>query len=245
MNLVPAKLGFSVADGESVELRFENGDLVLRFVDWREQSVEHRFVDALAFRWSARPSVAAPRDDETYELQESPWLLEEVRAADAGEASDFSHYVLCFNAEKVLEVVSRRSASVPASTTFPATAASVKVSRGDVFWIGPDESRGPDVAYSHPHVVVQDDVLNRSRISTVVVCALTSNLHRANEPGNVLLDEGEGNLPERSVVVVSQISSVEKSRLGERVGSLSDERVEQILAGLRFQQAAFFRDGLP
>jgi mRNA interferase MazF len=89
-------------------------------------------------------------------------------------------------------------------------------------------------------VVVQDDVFNHSRITTVVVCALTSNVHRANEPGNVLLEVGEGDLPERSVVVVSQVSSVEKARLGERIGSLSDGRVEQILAGLRFQQVSFF-----
>ena len=88
---------------------------------------------------------------------------------------------------------------------------------------------------------MQDDLFNHSRITTVVVCALTSNLHKASEPGNVLLDVGEGDLPEHSVVVVSQISSVEKSRLGDRIGTLSAERVEQILAGLRFQQVSFFR----
>ncbi|HYH97514.1 type II toxin-antitoxin system PemK/MazF family toxin, partial [Hyalangium sp.] len=115
-----------------------------------------------------------------------------------------------------------------------------RIHRGDVFWIGPDDSRGPVPSYSHPHVVVQDDVFNHSRITTVVVCALTSNLHRANEPGNVLLEVGEGNLPQQSVVVVSQVSSVDKARLGERIGSLSDTRVEQILAGLRFQQVSFF-----
>lgn len=119
--------------------------------------------------------------------------------------------------------------------TGPAT-----INRGDLFWIEPDESRGFLPDYSHPHVVVQDDVFNHSRISTVVVCALTSNLKRASEPGNVLLDVGEGNLPRQSVVVVSQISSVDKARLGERIGSLSDARVEQILAGLRFQQVSFF-----
>jgi mRNA interferase MazF len=115
-----------------------------------------------------------------------------------------------------------------------------RIDRGDVFWIGPDATRGPDASYSHPHVVVQDDVFNHSRIESVVVCALTSNLHRAHEPGNVLLELGEANLPTQSVVVVSQISSVDKQRLGERIGSLSAARVEQILAGLRFQQAAFF-----
>ncbi len=115
-----------------------------------------------------------------------------------------------------------------------------KIDRGDVFWIDSDDSRGPNPSYSHPHVVVQDDVFNHSRITTVVVCALTSNPHRANEPGNVLLDPGEGNLPKQSTVVVSQISSVEKARLGEKIGSLSDARVKQVLAGLRFQQVSFF-----
>jgi len=115
-----------------------------------------------------------------------------------------------------------------------------RISRGDVFWVEPDASRGAVPGYAHPHVVVQDDVFNRSRITTVIVCALTSNLHRAREPGNILLDELEGNLPKQSVVIVSQISSVEKTTLGERIGSLSDQRVEQILAGLRFQQATYF-----
>lgn len=114
------------------------------------------------------------------------------------------------------------------------------INRGDLFWIEPDESRGSVPGYPHPHVVIQDDVFNHSRISTVIVCALTSNLKRANEPGNVLLEVGEGNLAKQSVVVVSQVSAVYKSRLGERIGALSDDRVEQILAGMRFQQASFF-----
>jgi len=108
--------------------------------------------------------------------------------------------------------------------------------RGDLYWIA---SRS-DAGYFHPHVVVQEDVFNRSRIDTVVVCALTSNLHRAHEPGNVLLEVGEGGLERQSVVVVSQIDSVLKSSLGERIGAVSPERVEQILDGLRFQQRSFF-----
>jgi mRNA interferase MazF len=114
------------------------------------------------------------------------------------------------------------------------------INRGDIFWVAPDDSRGPPPSYSHPHVVVQDDIFNHSRISTVVVCALTTNLTKANEPGNVLLEPDEGNLPRRSVVIVSQICSVEKGRLGERIGALSDKRVEQVLAGLRFLERSFF-----
>jgi mRNA interferase MazF len=114
------------------------------------------------------------------------------------------------------------------------------MNRGDIFWLEPDDTRGSIPGHAHPHVVIQEDVFNRSRIHTVIVCALTTNLNRATEPGNVLLDAAEGNLPKRSVVIVSQVSSVEKSKLGERIGALSTERVEQILDGLRFQQASFF-----
>ena len=114
-----------------------------------------------------------------------------------------------------------------------------RISRGDVFWVAADVE-GTKQSAPHPHVVVQDDVFNHSRVATVVVCALTTNLRRAGEPGNVLLDPGEGNLPRQSVVVVSQLSSVEKALLGERIGALTPERVEQILAGLRFLQATYF-----
>lgn len=122
-------------------------------------------------------------------------------------------------------------------------ASSRPVRRGELYWIEPSDDDDVAPNFAHPHVVVQDDLFNASRIATVIVCALTSNLHRANEPGNVLLDEGEGGLARRSVVVVSQISSVLRARLGARIGILSTERVESILAGLRFQQAITKREG--
>ena len=115
-----------------------------------------------------------------------------------------------------------------------------RIHRGDLFWLVPEDSQGSLPGIPHPHVVIQEDVFNRSRIRTVVVCALTSNLKRAQEPGNVLLDVGEGHLPKQSVLVVSQVSSVDKTALGEFIGTLSDRRVEQVLAGMRFQQASFF-----
>jgi mRNA interferase MazF len=115
------------------------------------------------------------------------------------------------------------------------------IHRGDLFWLCDNEPGRSTSGIAHPHVVVSDDVFNHSRVATVIVCALTSNLNRHNEPGNVLLEPGEGNLEKLSVVVVSQVSSVPKDTLGQRIGSLSDTRVDQILAGLRFQQASFFR----
>lgn len=114
------------------------------------------------------------------------------------------------------------------------------VQRGDLFWVSPAEGRGTVPSVAHPHLVIQEDVFNRSRIQTVIVCALTSNLSRANEPGNVRLEVGEGNLPLPSVLVVSQVSSVARTELGPYIGALSSQRVEQVLDGMRFQQASFF-----
>lgn len=116
-----------------------------------------------------------------------------------------------------------------------------QVRRGDIYWIAADESKGTIPGVPHPHLVVQEDVFNRSRISTVIVCALSSNLHKASEPGNVLLEPGEGELARQSVVVSSQVSCVYKTRLGDFVGSLSGSRVDQVVAGLRLVQDAFHR----
>jgi len=117
------------------------------------------------------------------------------------------------------------------------------VSRGDIFWIAADATRGSVPGAPHPHVVVQEDVFNHSRINTVLVCSLSSNLRKASEPGNVLLEPGEGSLEHQSVVVASQVSCMYKSRLGAHIGSLSQARVDQIVAGLRFIQEAFHRRG--
>lgn len=93
--------------------------------------------------------------------------------------------------------------------------------------------QGSEPGYIHPAVVVQSDLFNASGIGTIVVCATTTTLRRADDPGNVLLDFREGGLPDRSVVNVSQIIAVDRSRFMERMGALSHDRVRQILDGIR------------
>ena len=107
------------------------------------------------------------------------------------------------------------------------------ISQGDIFWVDLDEPTGSGPGYRHPHVVIQNNVFNRSRINTVVVCALTSNLQRAKAPGNVLLESGEADLPKQSVVVVSQLFTVDKSQLSEHIGTLAKKRIRQILDGIK------------
>lgn len=107
------------------------------------------------------------------------------------------------------------------------------IRQGDVFWVDLGRPTGSGPGYRHPHVVVQNNVFNQSRINTVVVCTLTSNLRRGRAPGNVLLQKGEANLPKRSVVNISQLYTVDKRALSEKIGTLSKERIDQIVSGVR------------
>ncbi len=107
------------------------------------------------------------------------------------------------------------------------------INQGDVYWVELGEPTGSEPGYRHPHVVIQNNLFNRSQIRTVVALALTSNLRRAEAPGNVLLQKGEANLPKQSVVNVSQIFTVDKSQLDEYIGTLSHKRVREILNGIK------------
>lgn len=107
------------------------------------------------------------------------------------------------------------------------------IRQGDIFWIDLDEPDGSEPGYRHPHLVLQNDLFNESRINTTVVSVLTTNLRRAEAPGNTLLEPGEAGLPKQSVVVISQIFTVDKTQLGERIGAVSPARLRQILSGLR------------
>lgn len=101
-----------------------------------------------------------------------------------------------------------------------------------MFWAGVVEPLGSEPGYDRPYVIVQNNAFNDSRINTVVVCGLTSNLRRGGDPGNVLLFPGEADLPEQSVVNVSQIVTLDKSQLRTRIGALSPERIREVLRGV-------------
>ncbi|MBI5960267.1 MAG: type II toxin-antitoxin system PemK/MazF family toxin [Chloroflexi bacterium] len=114
------------------------------------------------------------------------------------------------------------------------------INQGDIYWVQLDDPNGLEPGIPHPHVVIQENIFNHSRIHTVVVCALTSNIKRASIPGNVLLEGGEANLSRPSVVEASKVSSIDKMQLGEYIGSLSEGRINQIVAGMRFLHRSFF-----
>jgi mRNA interferase MazF len=108
------------------------------------------------------------------------------------------------------------------------------INQGDLYWLDLPEAKGSRPAYTHPCVVVQNDIVNHSPIQTTIVCLLTSNLRRAASPANVLLEAGESNLPKSSVVVVTQMLTVDKADLANKIGTLSSQRVRQIIKGLHW-----------
>lgn len=106
------------------------------------------------------------------------------------------------------------------------------IKQGDVFWVSPNEINQIESDYTHPYVVVQKDETNK-----VIICALTSNLKRANFLGNILLEAGEANLPKQSVIEVAKFFTIDKAQVGEYIGTLTEQRLHQVLAGMNFIQA--------
>jgi mRNA interferase MazF len=107
-----------------------------------------------------------------------------------------------------------------------------EVRQGDVYWLEFGPAVGSAPAERHPCVVVQSDLFNQSRISTTVVCLITSNLTRGSAPGNVTLKKGDANLPKASVVNVSQVQTVDKSELTDKIGKLSKSVMTAVQSGL-------------
>ncbi|MDF2702120.1 MAG: mRNA interferase MazF2 [Rubrobacteraceae bacterium] len=95
------------------------------------------------------------------------------------------------------------------------------IRRGEIWWAELPEPSASEPGYRRPVVVVQSDDFNRSRIRTVVAVVLTTNLRLAPAPGNVLITAGDTRLPRDSVVNVSQIVTLDKAFLTERIGRLS------------------------
>ena len=107
------------------------------------------------------------------------------------------------------------------------------IARGEIWWVELPAPTGSGPGKRRPVLVVSADSFNLSRIGTVLAVAISSNLELAAAPGNVAVPSGRSGLPKDSVVNVSQIITLDKRQLAERVGSLDHDTLAQIDAGLR------------
>jgi mRNA interferase MazF len=104
--------------------------------------------------------------------------------------------------------------------------------RGEIWWASLEDPRRSGPGYRRPVVIVQADSFNRSRINTVIILAITSNLRLAKAPGNVLIHPHDSSLPRPSVANVSQVLTVDKSYLTERIALLPARLLRKIDQGL-------------
>jgi mRNA interferase MazF len=109
----------------------------------------------------------------------------------------------------------------------------VVVERGEVWWADLDEPSGSEPGFRRPVLIVQSDTFNRSRIRTVIGVVVTSNLRLLDAPGNVLLPGKATGLPRDSVANVSQLLTLDRDFLTERVGRIRGGLLSDIESGLR------------
>ena len=107
------------------------------------------------------------------------------------------------------------------------------IRKGSVYWVDFSPGKGSEPLGTRPGLVIQSDVLNDSNISTVIMLAITSTIKFGELPGNVVLNKGEANLSRKCVVNVTQIKSVDKRSIKEKIGTLSKKRLQEIDNGLK------------
>jgi len=108
----------------------------------------------------------------------------------------------------------------------------VAISQGEIWWADLSEPIGSAPGFRRPVIIVQGDSLNQSRIATAICVPLTSNLEWKNAPGNVDLPKATTRLTKDSVANVSQVVTIDRQSLTERVGKLPESKVRLILAGI-------------
>ena len=108
-----------------------------------------------------------------------------------------------------------------------------EIQRGEIWWADLPEPRPSEPGYRRPVLVVQADSFNRSRIQTVIVAVITSNLELADVPGNVLVPARSTGLPRDSVVNVSQLLTLDRGFLTEQAGTLPPRLQNSVDEGLR------------
>jgi mRNA interferase MazF len=107
------------------------------------------------------------------------------------------------------------------------------MTRGEIWWVNLGEPFGSEPGFIRPVLIVQDNSYNESRLNTVIVVCLTTNLALADAPGNVFIKKSISNLPKDSVINVTQLASIDKKRFGEKVSKLDYDVMYEIGKSLK------------
>jgi len=107
------------------------------------------------------------------------------------------------------------------------------IREGSIYWIDFSPGKDSEPMGKRPGLVLQNNPINDSKINTFIILAITSTLRYGDLPGNVTLRKGEANIPKRCVINVSQIKSVDKNIIREKIGTVSKEKMAAVEDGVR------------
>jgi mRNA interferase MazF len=107
------------------------------------------------------------------------------------------------------------------------------INRGEIWWATLPDPAGSGPGYKRPVLIIQSNEFNKSKINTIVVTVITSNIRLAVAPGNILLSSKKSKLPKESVINISQIITIDKSFLTEKIYTLSNEIITSVNDSLR------------
>ena len=107
------------------------------------------------------------------------------------------------------------------------------IRKGSIYWVDFAPGKGSEPTGRRPGLVVQNDILNDSNLNTVIMLAITSTMKFGELPGNVVLRRGEANIPKKCVINVTQIKSVDKQSIKEKIGTLPKKTMDEIHEGLK------------
>jgi mRNA interferase MazF len=107
------------------------------------------------------------------------------------------------------------------------------IRKGSIYWVDFSPGKGAEPSGRRPGLVIQNDILNDSNLNTVIMLAITSTMKFGELPGNVVLRKGEANIPKKCVINVTQIKSVDKQSIKEKIGTLSKIKMDEVQEGLK------------
>jgi len=107
------------------------------------------------------------------------------------------------------------------------------MTRGEIWWADYGIPFGSEPGFNRPVLIIQSDALNKSKIHTIIVVPLTTNMLLKDAPGNVFLDKRDSKLSKDSIVVVSQISVIDKQRLIKKESRTSSKLLEEVEEGVK------------
>ena len=111
------------------------------------------------------------------------------------------------------------------------------IRKGSIYWVDFSPGKGSEPIGRRPGLVIQNDILNDSKLNTIIMLAITSTMKFGELPGNVILRKGEANLSKKCVINITQIKSVDKKSIEEKIGTLSKRKMEEVHDGLKLVMA--------